>query len=302
MDYTLRDSSLDPKDTYVTIDGFDENIFETLDGIKSQNLDQKEIAYRSWLMVRKMLSWDVLQEISSRINKWVRFCIVKWLHFSDMIQHGKEALLLWFSQVLWAPTYTDTVWKNIIRKVNPRKRLNLNYKTISEVSWKAWFHTDSQFFPYPEDTFLLACERPANTWWESLLIDWRKLKNNIQQDNFELFQQLCTFKVPFRVPSSFTRSWTDESIEIYQSRIFDQKPLIRYRLDTAERGLWIIKQDNEKIKEMLAWLEKYFTNDRILTHKLEKNDILICNNHELLHARSDFTDSDRLLYRIRLNR
>jgi alpha-ketoglutarate-dependent taurine dioxygenase len=214
-----------------------------------------------------------------------------------------KKFLIALSWALGVPTYTDEVKKLIAWDVMPRKELNVKNTTFSQRDWEAELHTDTQYYPSPEKYVMLACYHEASDGWNTTLIDGKVLFEDINTQDPDLFLRLSSLKVPFRVPSSFTRSGTDESIELYFSSIFSKEVLIRYRKETIEKWLvFLLQEEQDKLNELIVDFEYYlWQKGRTLEFWLEANDILICNNHEYLHWRTHFTDPERLLFRIRFN-
>jgi alpha-ketoglutarate-dependent taurine dioxygenase len=59
---------------------------------------------------------------------------------------------------------------------------------------------------------------------------------------------------------------------------------------------------SEEHQKILKKFQSYLNDaKRLIKFDLERNQIVIVNNHELLHWRWNFTDINRLLYRIRMN-
>lgn len=297
---TLRDSTLNLQNLRIRV-----NSIKVFDHINIETTDHKAIAK----IVAETLSQnnDIMESLKTtqRLLKEYGFSVLEGFDFHSLAPNTRKQFLLGIWQLLGDVTYTDEILKVAIWDIKPRKEsLNQN-KTISEVAWEACFHTDTQYYPNPEKYFILACDTPANDGGESWLIDWVKLVNDIKENDKLLYNKLLNLKFPFAVPSSFTRSWTDNSIEIYLAPIIqeDKEPLLRFREDTIERWSKLIPSLYwQQHQEAFDQIKKYLNQDyRLLRFDLERNQILIVNNHELLHWRWHFTDMNRLLYRVRMN-
>ena len=84
--------------------------------------------------------------------------------------------------------------------------------------------------------------------------------------------------------------------------VFGSTVGFRFRHDAILRGF---AQRPELADPRAEWAVEFF-NDYLLDFsertskvKLESGDVLIANNHRVLHARTDFRDSNRLLWRAR---
>lgn len=300
MHKLLRDNSLNLKKITVSID-WD----QTFNEIEMQSTDHKVIAKK----VAEVLSQnnDIMKSLGKVqwLLKEYGFAVLEGFDFHSLAPNVRKQFLLGIWQLLGDVTYTDEVLKAVIWDIQPRKESWNQNKTISEVAWEACFHTDTQYYPNPEKYFMLACDTPANDGWESWLIDWAKLVNDIKENDQLLYNKLLNLKFPFAVPLSFTRSWTDNSIEIYLAPIIqeDKEPLLRFREDTIERWSKLIPSLYwEEQRQTFEQINNYLNQEhRLLKFDLERNQIVIVNNHELLHWRWHFTDMNRLLYRIRMN-
>lgn len=267
-------------------------------------LNQQEIASQAALLIQDFQS-KLVEDLGAVENLVEEhgFAIIKWLDFSTMSPRERKIFLLGVSKLIWEPTYTDQLRENVIRDIAPRKNLKHQVGTISELSGEAEFHTDSQYIPIPEKFFILACQNPAIQWGDSLLIDSENILKNIKKKSPQCYENMSSYQFLFLVPSSFTKTWDDRSIELLKAPIVSEEVPMRYREDTIRNAQKLVptfftaqhEEILEKIKESIEQSEK-------MQFRLERNDILVVDNHRLLHGRTDFSDSQRLLYRIRMNK
>jgi len=297
----IINSNTDPKELMLYIEKDVGDIMPILKNIPMS--DEIKFAKDASDVIRKCL-WDShITNIKNRISEWYKCALIRGINLSEYDVLSAKRFLIAFSWMLGSPTYTDDVEKLVAWDVTPRKELYVKNTTFSQRDWEAELHTDTQYYPLPEKYILLACHHKAWNGWNSTLIDGRSLFEDIKVQNPELFSRLINEKLPFRVPSSFTRSGTDDNVELYFAPIFSKDLLIRYRKETIEKWLvFMPKVEQEKYNKLIEDFEFFLRQkERILEFWLEDNDILICNNHEYLHWRTHFTDPERLLFRIRFN-
>lgn len=264
--------------------------------------DEKEIARKYSTIIWNSMSVD-LERIKELIQEdWVVKISINHSKYSENIL---KWFLLWICSYLGEPTYTDQIEKKILWNVSPKVNTNV-FTTFSEKDGEALLHTDSQFYPNPEKYFLLYCSVPAKEWWDSYLVEIKDILEQLKHEiNWEdILKFLREIKVPFRVPSVFTKTWNDESIEIYTSTILSRNNKeIRFRVDTVEEALKIAPS-------LLTEKEKNLFKDfqEIIETRVKKIDLglkswegLIIDNKRFLHWRTTFNDPNRLLYRIRFN-
>jgi alpha-ketoglutarate-dependent taurine dioxygenase len=178
-------------------------------------------------------------------------------------------------------------------------------KTYSEHNHEAELHTDSQYSYYPEDFFGLLTLKKANCGGGmSYLLSLNDILTSIRSDdnNQSLEETLRNEKFPFIVPNIFKK---DSS----EGREYNFGPIlapdeIRFRVDTFEKA---IAENPEfctpKQIEAYQMLKSMILNsDKIKRFYLEDRDLLFINNKTMLHGRSSFTDSNRHLLRIRMNK
>ena len=117
------------------------------------------------------------------------------------------------------------------------------------------------------------------------------------------FRHLSRTKLPFRIPTSYTKERRQDVAEATFAPIFADKPLIRYRKDTLEAGLKAHPEyDTAENRLALYILENVIGNQEFTTTcRLDADDILLTNNHEGLHGRTEFSDHARHLIRIRIS-
>lgn len=195
------------------------------------------------------------------------------------------------------PGKQDFVWE-----IKPKISKSV-IKTFSEHNQPAPLHTDSQYRNQPEKYMALLVFKQANCGGGyTQLLDFRKvlleLRSNI------LGKQIVKFfskeKFPIAVPSVFQE---EKGVNYIYSRLISNVPLVRYRYDTLKTGLSLINHSYvESFYENLDILNNFLQNSPFCSSfLLLNNEVIFVDNHRFLHGRTAFIDTDRLLFRIRIN-
>ncbi len=170
--------------------------------------------------------------------------------------------------------------------------------TFSEHDKEAELHTDSQYSEIPERYMGLSCIHPASCGGgANYLLDSERLLPEIQSDN-ELYEALSLI-YPIAIPDIF-QSTGHTTIE---KPLIDRYPKFRYRYDTIKKGLQLKETPTHDIRwKVLTNLNELIENSPLIERiTLAQGDILLVDNHRVLHGRTSFTDPHRLLYRIRID-
>ncbi len=244
--------------------------------------------------------------IRDRLDSDPRFVIVDGLEFHLLPADVRDAFVLALCSLVGRPTKTDKVEGKIVWDVTPREYLDHTNTTFSEHSGEAEFHTDSQFFPEPERYFSLWSLRQASDGGGvNGLVDARMITRRLVEAKIgiEAMATLAETDLPFRVPTVFTEQRKDEVAEVLMAPVFAQRPYMRYRKDTLQKGLIAKGMHLEpQISRALQQLESIIgSQDLILKHFLQTGQVLFGNNHEILHNRTSFVDQKRHLLRVRMN-
>lgn len=177
------------------------------------------------------------------------------------------------------------------------KQSTSSIKTYSEHSRKANLHTDSQYRNNPEKYFSLSSIQVANCGGgQTEILDFKKLYARVKNNSW--FKELYEV-YPIAIPDVFQSA--QERI-VYQP-IIKETPFIRFRTDTILKGFDLVNEPLEsKKRKAFKLLEKEILNSNLIEKfYLKKGQIIIIDNHRVLHGRSAFKDSKRLLLRIRFN-
>ncbi len=164
-------------------------------------------------------------------------------------------------------------------------------------SGEAPFHTDTSYFPEPEDTFVLTCLKPAKQGGVNQLVDAWKLAKQIKEERPEVYSILTNTQFAFRVPTMFTELTRHDIEEIAHAPIISPTKGIRYRHDVLQ----LTKLSPEQLKAVEVF-EQYLSNAPASEYLLKPGEGIIMNNRRILHARTFHNDKDRLLIRVRMSK
>lgn len=192
---------------------------------------------------------------------------------------------------------SDFVWE-----IKP-KSSNSVINTFSEHNKAAPLHTDSQYRNRPEKYMaLLVFSQAECAGGETMLLDFKVVLNELRQSDSgrKMIEFACQDKFPIAVPSIFQ---TQDKTEYIYSSLISNIPLIRYRYDTLRIGLKLIKHSHvQEFSEKLLTFNDLINRSRYCSSLLLNNgEAIFVDNHRMLHGRSSFLDSNRLLLRIRMN-
>jgi len=194
---------------------------------------------------------------------------------------------------------------SIIWDIKSNPESNSFVKTYSEHSHEAELHTDSQYSLYPEDYFGLLTLKKANCGGGiSYLLSLKEILNELRAlPNGSRYEKtLSNTNFPFIIPNVFKK---DASVE----HEFNFGPIlrqneIRFRVDTFEKALSIKRDlcDEEQMEAYHALKNIILKTSKTQMLFLQPKDLIFINNKTMLHGRGQFTDADRHLLRIRMNK
>lgn len=245
---------------------------------------------------------ELSKKILSALNS-TGFIVIKNFEITDNLEETKKNLLD-INNLVGTPIGHDANNK-IIWDIKSNSTSKSFIKTYSEHSHEAELHTDSQYSHYPEDYFSLLTLKKADCGGgisyiltlEDILEELRTLENAK-----EVEKVLRETDFPFIVPNVFKKTKSD--VPEYNFGPILRENEIRFRVDTFEKA--IASDDSLCTKEQIdAYKElKKLVLNSAKTKKfyLENNDLVFLNNKTTLHGRSLFTDEQRHLLRIRMNK
>lgn len=214
-----------------------------------------------------------------------------------------RVLLLVLALKLGKPIDHQANTDSLVWDITPRRTDELSFKTFSEHNHEAPLHTDSQYSESPENFIGLLVFRKATCGGgKTRILNGYKLFSELlaTDKGQETINILSTHELPFLIPPVFSRK---ETPEFTFAPVFSPDVFIRYRKDTLLRGLASFGyMFPEGVFDAVRYLDSVVENSpNIFEIMLEDGDLLITNNHTSLHARTEFSDMERLLFRVRFN-
>tara|TARA_R110002096_G_scaffold278213_3_gene472242 strand:+ start:7178 stop:7993 length:816 start_codon:yes stop_codon:yes gene_type:complete len=221
---------------------------------------------------------------------------------NDVEASGKA--MLHISSLVGTPISHDAV-NSIIWDIKSNPASTSNIKTYSEHSHEAELHTDSQYSFYPEDYFGLLTLKPAECGGgESFLLSLKDILTELRAlpNGAELEKTLRETDYPFIVPNVFKKSDTEDN-EFNFGPILRENE-IRFRVDTFEKALRLRPDfcTDIQVEAYNALKDIILNSPSTQNFFLEEKDLIFINNKSMLHGRGEFTDHNRHLLRIRMNK
>lgn len=168
--------------------------------------------------------------------------------------------------------------------------------TYSEHNEEAKYHTDAQYNNIPENFIALYCFKKARCGGgKSRIIKLQDIVTTLKKNNYEI-TLLKENIFPFSTPSIYQNN---NKLIQYFNILSKDETFIRYRYDTIMHGIEVEKKNN--IKKSIEEFDNLLENVKYKELILEEGDLLILNNHNMLHYRTQFNDLERHLFRIRFN-
>jgi alpha-ketoglutarate-dependent taurine dioxygenase len=213
-----------------------------------------------------------------------------------------QLLSITLASVHGEPTKTDRRLAQVAWPIRFEPDSKVAVPTISQRLGEASFHTDTQYFPTPEETFGLFCVTPdVRGKGTNMLLHVDDVVAALKDAHGdEPLTQLAKF-FPFKVPTVYTASGEDSEDEVTWAPILDEGDTkIRYRRDTIDNALKIPGIDlSDASIQAMNQLDQILHSLPSTDYHLEAGDGIIINNKIILHARNDFQNPKRHLWRVR---
>lgn len=209
-----------------------------------------------------------------------------------------------FISRLGTPLHHQKDVSSIVWDIQPRKEDKEGFKTFSEHNNEVPLHTDSQYSNMPEKYMALYTYHQARCGGgKTMFLNGHTLLTSLisHAEGRKIVENLSMNKLPFFIPPVFSQQETPSFVS---APIFSPRVLIRYRKDTLQKGLELCNKYkvSQDVVTSLDQLSQIIQNSSdIQEFRLDDGDLILLNNHTALHARNEFKDLDRLLFRIRFN-
>ncbi len=261
---------------------------------------------------RELLAVPSLHQLAGQIgDSAARGMAITGLGLSGLDEADRNAVLYAIALCRGFPTSTDQRTKRVAWDVRARQLSGeqARFVTFSERVGSADMHTDSSFYPMPEEQFLLYVVSAARcNGGASLLIDVEDVQRELQASaaGRAAFALLQHAPVPFRVPSVYAAK--DGQLEYHLAPVFhrsgpDGALAMRWRYDSILKGL--DARPDLRTPQLVAALE--LLNEVIeqraprFQRQLPDDTLLWADNHRTLHGRAMYSDPARHLIRIRIS-
>ncbi|TFW25226.1 TauD/TfdA family dioxygenase [Duganella callida] len=234
------------------------------------------------------------------------------LGLAGMDEAPRNAVLYAIALCQGFPTSTDQRTRRVAWDIRARagSEQQARFVTFSERVGNADMHTDSSFYPMPEEQFMLYVVAAARCGGgESLLIDVDDIHTELQRSEAgrAAYALLSTTPVPFRVPSVYAAN--EEQIEIHLAPVFHRPAALegalamRWRHDSILKGLAARPQlDTPALRAALELLNEVIElRAPRFCQQLPDDTLLWADNQRTLHGRAIYTDAARHLIRIRIS-
>ena len=249
---------------------------------------------------------DLLDMIQIEAVKLMNPILLRGLIPCRWDRSSRIAFYLDYIKTLGIPVPADAGGEIVVWPVQPLKVIPYGHQpTISEVSGEAELHTDSSYRSVPERNIALYCEMPASDGggattlmsFESIV---NELRNNVEGRETEQF--FLNNDIAFPVPDSFASTADAGVTEAVFARVFSEHVPLRFRRDLIESGCRLQKVGAARdTMHHLDILLAAMSRCQIEQYQLYPGDVILVNNHLYMHGRTDFSDGNRLLHRIRFN-
>ncbi len=287
-------------------------ILEIINYFYGEKTDRGFYPHTNEIDLRQAILTEIpdLKALHQNINalKKEGYCafIFERIELKSFSESDRDKLLYALSLALGYPTPTDPRQGKLLWDVKARQLPNGYFATFSEHSDRAELHTDTQYYSQPEDYFLLYTIRSAKCGGgKSILCNAYEVKERLIEtaEGTEAFQILSTYWFPFRIPTTFTKKGTVDTIETTLAPIFGKQPFIRFRYDTLEKGFQARPDlDTPEARQAIRMLLHVLENKvNVLSYYLNDDSLIVCDNHTALHGRTSFLDSQRHLIRVRMS-
>ncbi len=258
---------------------------------------------------RELLRVPTLARLAEALDtSHLRGIAITSLGLSHLSEAERNAVLYAIALTRGFPTSTDQRTRRVAWDVRAKAGAQqaARFTTFSERVGGAEMHTDSSFYPMPEEQFMLYVVSAARcNGGESLLIDVEDIHRELQKtrEGRIAYSLLTTREVPFRVPAVYAAE--DDNVEYYLAPVFrhDDGLTIRWRYDSIMKGL-AARPDlcSPELVEAVELVNDIVERRAPRFHRHLPDDTLLwADNHHTLHGRAVYTDPGRHLIRIRIS-
>jgi hypothetical protein len=254
-----------------------------------------------------------LRKLSERIRGLdANALVLRGLGLSGLPEERRNAVLYALTLMLGYPTSTDQRTGRVAWDVKARPDTGIDgrFVTFSERVGSADMHTDSSFYPMPEEQFILYVVNAAQCHGgHSTLIDADDIYTALHRtaEGATAFELLRTTPVPFRVPAVYAAG--DETMEFHVAPVFGppvragDRFTMRWRYDAIKKGLAARPEMNSPaLADAVEIMHRVAEQEAPrFMEQLPTDTLMLADNHRMLHGRTTYTDERRHLIRIRMS-
>jgi alpha-ketoglutarate-dependent taurine dioxygenase len=259
---------------------------------------------------QKLLAVPTLRRLAGAIaGHKARGLAITGLGLGALSEAHRNAVLYAIALSQGYPTSTDQRTGRVAWDVRARATASAEqarFVTFSERVGSADMHTDSSFYPMPEEQFMLYVVSAARcNGGASLLIDIEDIVAELQKTaaGRDAYRLLSSEPVPFRVPSVYAAD--EQQVEYHLAPVFrnDGGVSMRWRHDSIIKGLAARPDLNTPALAAAIALLNDIIEERAprFDRRLPDDTLLWADNHRTLHGRARYTDPARHLIRIRIS-
>lgn len=254
--------------------------------------------------------WSALDEVATTalhtLESSQGYIVLRDVPFAGEAPELRNAALVCLCSALGQIIGHDAEEGSLIWPITPDPTIALSKATFSQHDKEAELHTDSQYREMPERYFALLVVRAARDGGgRSILLPASAVLDTLctlpygEADLLRLRESAF----PFQVPMAFSARRDGDHREYVRVPILAVKPLIRYRQDTLLAGFSAFGEPiDSPYRTAVDHLQRAINSSKArIDFHLEDGDLIIVNNHELLHGRTSFADPNRLLLRVRFS-
>jgi alpha-ketoglutarate-dependent taurine dioxygenase len=259
---------------------------------------------------QKLLAVPTLRRLADAIaGHKARGLAITGLGLGALSEAHRNAVLYAIALSQGYPTSTDQRTGRVAWDVRARATASseqARFVTFSERVGSADMHTDSSFYPMPEEQFMLYVVTAARcNGGASLLIDIEDIVAELQKTaaGRDAYRLLSSEPVPFRVPAVYAAD--EQQDEYHLAPVFrnDGGVSMRWRHDSIIKGLAARPDLNTPALAAAIALLNDIIEERAprFDRRLPDDTLLWADNHRTLHGRARYTDPARHLIRIRIS-
>lgn len=246
---------------------------------------------------------NIVEQIRETVSHF-GYCIVRGLNFGNFDETERNQKLFDFLSQLGKLTNhkNDSNLKSIFWDIKYRgdDYASNNDITFSEDVGECPLHSDSSFSENPENYLVMYVVKTANDGGNSLFLKSSDIVKELSKTDIgNNYLNILTNKpYPFKTPKAFD----DKQGVIWGNVLSKNTPMIRFRDDCIYNG---IAENQEKVTQEMTDALDYLVNliknsGDVQEFSAQDDDLIIIDNANGLHARTDYTDKSRHYVRARI--